>query len=297
MKSIIFANEVVKAISISTLIFNDRGDFTMKRFLLSALVMFSALGCFAQKSICTITHNEGETWEKTFTSEEAMAFDSVVVKGFMSRDIMYEVMLMTNNGKLTGVDLSGCTIEDNTIPTGLFSSNGVNSAAPQRTKFHENEGFVPGRGIVVLEYVTFPESLKKIGRQAFNYCPQLAAIEIPAGVEEIEEYAFISCDNIKKFVVHTSNPDIAKLYSFNCKLGNTTLYVPKGAKEAFAQHEAWNRFGAIVEYDDVNGIGRLESGLGTADGRIYTIDGRYAGTDINALGHGMYIMDGRKVAK
>ena len=78
---------------------------------------------------------------------------------------------------------------------------------------------------------------------------------------------------------------------------NTTLYVPKGSKEAFAQHEAWNRFGAIVEYDDVNGIGRLESGLGAADGRIYTIDGRYAGTDINALGHGMYIMDGRKVAK
>ena len=274
-----------------------KGDFTMKRFLLSALVMFSALGCFAQKSICTITHNEGETWEKTFTSEEAMTFDSVVVKGFMSRDIMYEVMLMTNNGKLTGVDLSGCTIEDNTIPTGLFSSNGVNSAAPQKTKFHDGEGYVPGRGIVVLEYVTFPESLKKIGRQAFNYCPQLAAIEIPAGVEEIEEYAFISCDNIKKFVVHTSNPNIAKLYSFNCKLENTTLYVPKGAKEAFASHEAWHRFGAIVEYDDVNGIGRLESGLGAADGRIYTIDGRYAGTDINALGHGMYIMDGKKVLK
>ena len=29
MKWIIFANEVVKAISISILIFNDRGDFTM----------------------------------------------------------------------------------------------------------------------------------------------------------------------------------------------------------------------------------------------------------------------------
>ena len=47
----------------------------------------------------------------------------------------------------------------------------------------------------------------------------------------------------------------------------------------------------------MNGIGRLESGLGAADGRIYTIDGRYAGTDINALGHGMYIMDGKKVLR
>ena len=31
-----------------------------------------------------------------------------------------------------------------------------------------------------------------------------------------------------------------------------------------------------------------------ADGRIYTIDGRYVGKDKNALGKGLYIMDGKK---
>ena len=32
-------------------------------------------------------------------------------------------------------------------------------------------------------------------------------------------------------------------------------------------------------------------------GRIYTPDGRYVGTNINGLGHGLYIINGRKVMK
>lgn len=34
-----------------------------------------------------------------------------------------------------------------------------------------------------------------------------------------------------------------------------------------------------------------------ADGRIFTIDGRFAGTDVNALGSGMYIVNGKKILK
>ena len=34
-----------------------------------------------------------------------------------------------------------------------------------------------------------------------------------------------------------------------------------------------------------------------AGGRIYTIDGRFAGLDLNALPHGIYIIDGKKVVK
>ena len=32
-------------------------------------------------------------------------------------------------------------------------------------------------------------------------------------------------------------------------------------------------------------------------GRVYTIDGRYVGTNLNALGKGLYIVDGKKVVK
>ena len=31
--------------------------------------------------------------------------------------------------------------------------------------------------------------------------------------------------------------------------------------------------------------------------RIYTLDGRYAGTDVSTLKHGIYIINGKKVIK
>ena len=34
----------------------------------------------------------------------------------------------------------------------------------------------------------------------------------------------------------------------------------------------------------------------TATG-IYTLDGRYIGTDLNVLKHGMYVVNGRKIVK
>ena len=45
------------------------------------------------------------------------------------------------------------------------------------------------------------------------------------------------------------------------------------------------------------GIGRVKA-AGKAVGKgVYSLDGRYLGTDLNRLGHGIYIVDGKKVAK
>ena len=45
------------------------------------------------------------------------------------------------------------------------------------------------------------------------------------------------------------------------------------------------------------GIGSIKA-AGKAVGKgIYSLDGRYLGTDLNRLGHGIYIVDGKKVAK
>lgn len=48
-----------------------------------------------------------------------------------------------------------------------------------------------------LKSVTFPNSLKKIERDAFTDCDALESIRIPASVEEIEAYAFSDCDELK----------------------------------------------------------------------------------------------------
>jgi len=47
----------------------------------------------------------------------------------------------------------------------------------------------------------------------------------------------------------------------------------------------------------IDGIAAVRTQPETANSRIYTLDGRYAGTDASALGHGVYIQKGKKIVK
>ncbi len=53
----------------------------------------------------------------------------------------------------------------------------------------------------------------------------------------------------------------------------------------------------ILENDYVTAISDIHADRKQADGRIYTIDGRYAGKDASALGSGIYIVNGKKYVK
>lgn len=54
----------------------------------------------------------------------------------------------------------------------------------------------------------------------------------------------------------------------------------------------------ILMDNETTGVDSLERGMpqnGTQ--RIYTLDGRYAGNDLNALPSGIYVIKGKKTAK
>lgn len=53
-----------------------------------------------------------------------------------------------------------------------------------------------------------------------------------------------------------------------------------------------NTFNGVV--DGINGVTVVKK---TADNRIYSIDGRYLGTDASALGKGIYVVGGKKIVK
>jgi len=53
----------------------------------------------------------------------------------------------------------------------------------------------------------------------------------------------------------------------------------------------------IPKEDDTTGINNAIPRVRTVGGRIYSIDGRYVGLDFEALPHGIYIIDGKKVVK
>ena len=271
---------------------NYKGDDIMKKifglfFMLSFVT--SAIGI----NVVEVTTSKEVGLSKLLTKEEALMLDSIKVDGYVSIEDISFLNGISNYGRLTGIDLSDCTLEDNALP--IFAFYAIKANAPQLSsseEFARPDGF----GARV-KYISLPEGLERIGDAAFSLS-DLMVLDIPRTVKHLGNNIVGNCKSLKMVkVAYTSLEDIYCDGTFDGEVSAVTLMVPKGTKDLYLNSEAWNTFGAIVEYDDVNGIGRLESGLGAADGRIYTIDGRYAGTDINALGHGMYIMDGRKVLK
>ena len=53
----------------------------------------------------------------------------------------------------------------------------------------------------------------------------------------------------------------------------------------------------IVKDPNATAIKDIPVGTRQRDSRIYTIDGRYVGTNLNVLGHGLYIVNGKKIIK
>ena len=76
-----------------------------------------------------------------------------------------------------------------------------------------------------------------------------------------------------------------------------------GAKAAFAANTDWGKFPNIVETPELDGGTSAIGGVRTEDAavdkeqRIYTLDGRYVGKNMDRLGKGVYVVGGQKVVR
>lgn len=101
-----------------------------------------------------------------------------------------------------------------------------------------------------LTSITIPNFVTTIGSCAFYGCSGLTSITIPEGVTTIGNYAFSDCTSLTSI---TSLIPADKLfepgaYAFNYVDKNAcTLYVPAGAREAYAATSGWNEFTDIAE--------------------------------------------------
>ena len=135
-----------------------------------------------------------------------------------------------------------------------------------------------------LASITIPNTVKKIGFRSFDGC-NLRVMDIPVGVTEIAENAFLACVDLNYVRIPASVSKIGSRAFSDCtKLttvianmempikieenvftnrANATLYVPKGCKAAYAAADYWKEFWSIVEIDvdapaakgDLNGDG------------------------------------------
>lgn len=65
----------------------------------------------------------------------------------------------------------------------------------------EDWAFYPNTKI---KTITLPDSIKKIGYNAFTQCTALESINFPASLEEIGDEAFSSCENLKEIIIPDS---------------------------------------------------------------------------------------------
>ena len=116
--------------------------------------------------------------------------------------------------------------------------------------------------------VDLPDGVEYISEEAFMDCKSLKHVKLSKRLKQIGDYAFRGCDNlgsltIPQSVYHIGNgslpqhlkelhvgykdPQKAHLYYYPLIDEETILYVPKGTKEKYQQHEIWEDFLNIEE--------------------------------------------------
>jgi len=153
-------------------------------------------------------------------------------------------------------------------------------------------------GCSSLTSVTIPNSVTRIGSEAFSDCTNLQKVNIGNSVKTIGEFAFNKCTNITQISSEAVVPPTCESgVFFYINTSKCKLIVPKNSLDAYKQAYQWEDF-SLIEGSTTGITNPVNNKAGLAD--VYTIDGTRrlskASTDeINALPKGVYIVNGKKI--
>lgn len=140
-------------------------------------------------------------------------------------------------------------------------------------------------------------SVTSLGIYCFYRCTGLTSITIPNSVTSLGKYCFLGCTGLTNIKMESSTPPSTSSGAFSRCSSLTTVYVPKGAKEAY-NVEPWNSY-EIVEMENTSIAAAPTVDSQKASAPVYGLNGRRIGTAdaMDALPKGVYIVNGKKVMK
>lgn len=109
-------------------------------------------------------------------------------------------------------------------------------------------------GCKSLTSITIPQSVYSLGTDMFEYCTSLKYVNILGKITELPNSVFRHCRNLS--CVTLGSPEVSvPIFSNGFEFGynpehytpfsNCTLFVPKGAEEAYRSATGWKQFGSV----------------------------------------------------
>lgn len=136
--------------------------------------------------------------------------------------------------------------------------------------------------------IIIPESVIKIGWEAFSGNANLESIVIPGSVQEMGDCVFWNCPKLNRIYYNAKEPKEFLLEPFNSF--EATLYVPEEAIEMCRQIEPWKNFKTIKAFDFAGVKEATWSSDNELPCEVYTLEGVRVGDSTSQLAPGVYII-------
>ena len=124
----------------------------------------------------------------------------------------------------------------------------------------------------ICKNIVFPEGLILLGESAFNSCSQIPSIELPSTMQMIDQAAFIGCYNLSNIVCNAVEPPSVMKGAFDgVAKDNFTVEVPAQSVTRYKTESGWSDFRRIAAHYDFSVSRDRVRTLNAAESRTLTL--------------------------